>query len=90
MTKNLTCKMSDGTEWEVVAGPIQLVAGPTAYLRPIKREPRQWWCVIFSTAFRQRLCQSEELFDNKDDAARWAHEHCRDDYEIIKVREVIE
>lgn len=41
MTNKLTCKMSDGTEWEVMCGPSEDITGQPyrAYLRPIKREP---------------------------------------------------
>lgn len=45
MTEKLTAKLSDGSVWEVdIQG-----GDPKGYmnvnLHPIKREPREWWCV---------------------------------------------
>ena len=51
MSSKLTAKLSDGTEWEVIGDGHEQI-GPyynnwvrKFYCVPIKREPREWWCV---------------------------------------------
>ncbi len=73
MTEKLTCKMSDGTEWEVVIPPRDDIYGNPhrCYLKPIEREPREWWSVVWNTKERGAR-QSQHLFKSHDEAARWA------------------
>lgn len=87
MSDKLTCKMSDGTEWEVhYRHPLPTLEGcAVAHLKPIKREPRDFWISI-----DKKLDFSEPqiawIVDRPENDPECGH--C--DRKFIKVREVID
>lgn len=99
MSDKLTCKMSDGTEWEVDdmksywPQALNGLVGRQAWLRPINREPREWWNVMWSGHSCPKV-QAGRQFNSFDEASEWAATAIGPNsavmgYEIIKVREVI-
>lgn len=88
MANKLTCKMSDGTEWEVRCHWNQISDDQSKVMvvTPIKREPREWFAAIQSNGLgigQAVLCGS------KNSAAIECKESIHA-MEVIKVREVIE
>lgn len=80
MTNKPTCKMSDGTEWEL-REHVQNTDGTTGYvLVPIKREPREFW-VEFEEGRIVNCSKSKPIQGVRDLASN---------REAIRVREVIE
>jgi hypothetical protein len=88
MTNKLTCKMSDGTEWEVEDMTCTRFYGQAdfqtvASLKPIKREPREGYALLRRS--------DKQLFMSREEAeAILFMQPDREDLEVIKVRQVIE
>lgn len=95
MSDKLTCKMSDGTEWEVVSISTttlhaQLNFKTVAHLKPMKREPREWWTILFSPDDNPIKLQGPVRFETKEKAEQWANQYYKFiQYEAVQVREVI-
>jgi hypothetical protein len=94
MTDKLTCKMSDGREWDVVGEFPSTADGYSenrvVWLVPIHRKPREWYTVAWISKEYGEM-QSEQRFKSYVEAMKWAELEFKfpREYDIIKVREVI-
>ena len=85
----LTAKLSDGREHDVASewhakegdGYVFLV------LKPIKREPREWWCVVRRAADHSALFIAHTEDEAREMVRTW---DIGERAEAVKVREVVE
>lgn len=95
MTNKLTAKLSDGTEWEVLDRFDNRFYGQSDFttafsVRPIKKEPPEWWQVQ-SALDRGFLCSRrfESEADAKMSAKRRNEVSGSNAYFVVHVREVV-
>lgn len=86
--EKLTCKLSDGREYEVVrvgGGALgdNIYDYTSILVKPIKREPREWWVA------QSEVGRFVKVFASLESAKDFACEYFRQPYEIIHVREVL-